>query len=246
MNYRMFKTLRVDIKHITEQELIEKTKEIVDLVDEAYIVVETAKISKKRHIQGILKVEDEKLIKKIRNIIVNKLLNKQGSKEDYSFTNVKDYDNYMVYLSKGECVIHDGTFVEGIEPQQIYLKGITQEIIIEYRTKAVVQQKAHVVKKAKKPTEDKEFIAYFKEHFLHKYEERQQSITGKVYHFKQRYLIKDILDYFHLKTKGYKRQVLEHKMHLLYNTIVREYEPEAFDLYVTFVHQEMSRIFQFG
>lgn len=206
----MYKTIRVDIKYLDEQEVIKRTQEIVDIVERCYIVVETATISKKRHIQGMLYVEDDKKIHdRIRNIIRNKLLNKQGTKEDYSYATVKQYDDYMIYLSKGE---------DGKPPQTIYIKGITEEAVKVFRETAVMKQEAFTkVQKNKQQNKVQAFKEYYENECLPRVAERD-------YRFKYDEIIDDILNFFNNKEMLFRQQLVEQYLNLVFNCYVRKYQ----------------------
>lgn len=224
----MYKTIRVDIKYLDEQELIEKTKEIVDISHKAFIVVETAKISQKRHIQGMIQVEDTKKIHdKIRNIIRNKLLNKQGSKEDYSYSTVKAYDEYMIYLTKGE---------DEKPPQIIYIKGITEEQIERYREQAIFQQekfKKSQEKKYKQPNKVQEFKQYYERECLPRVAERD-------YKFKYQEIIDDILNFFNNKEMLFREQLVEQYLNLVFNCYVRKYQEAHFQAFTKRLKEKLQ------
>lgn len=225
------KAFHVDIKYVEEPEIIKRFKEIIELVDKAYVVIENGKVTNKRHLQGMISYEDddkEKITKKIRNIIVNKLLDKQGKKGDYSFTDVKKYEEYMIYLSKG-----DGEK----PPEIIYKKGITEEDIDRYRDTAIFQQTQYKEAQEKKQSQNKakQYIEWFKEHKLKSY----YDWTHNKYDFQYGRICEDIMEFFNFKLMLFKNQIIEQYLHFTYNTIVREHQNELFLKYQKKIKQKL-------
>lgn len=102
----------------------------------------------------------------------------------------------------------------------------------------------------KKNNPDVQFLEYFTEKCLSSFRIPQQTLNDNgslstQYRFSQSTMISYILDYYNLHNKSFRRNVIEQKLHLLYNVIVRKYDPEEFSRYVFYMHREIQQIFSF-
>lgn len=149
----MLKAIRIDL--IDEEKNIEGMNAFIkvfeDVIEQAFIVKEIAKKTRKKHLQGIIKTAEGVKDKDMRNFIKRKILHNQGEKGDYAFPPVKHYDKYMVYLSKGVegwCDLEG--FNEGEAPEVFYTKGYTEETLAHYRQCALEIQENYIKTKQEK------------------------------------------------------------------------------------------------
>lgn len=140
---------------------------IKDIIERIFIVEEKGQETGKLHIQGIIKFKEitDKLLKNLRNIIVNKVLKKKSNKGDYSFSKVrKTEEDYMIYLCKGgEGTMEIDGFKEGEPVKTILQIGYTDEDIEDYRNIALERQEDYVKKTKNKPNIGQLIIAYMLE-----------------------------------------------------------------------------------
>lgn len=145
------RALRIDIAYTDAvKKMFEKFD---DYIDKAYVVRELGKKTGKEHIQGIIEfsIEWKKPHKDMVNYI-NRTLKMKGA--NYSFPVVKQYDNYMVYLCKGEesrieWLDDKGALIEGEKPQVVYQKGFGASELDAFRNSAVEKQKEYLIEKCK-------------------------------------------------------------------------------------------------
>lgn len=85
----------------------------------------------------------------------------------------------------------------------------------------------------------------FKNWFIaHKLDTYKASGNNK-HHFPTKRLIDDIFNYYCLHTQGNKKIIIEHNLNLIYNCIVRTYDPDEFERYQNWVIETIGRNFPF-
>lgn len=158
------------------------------------------------------------------------------------------HDKGYMYLCKGAG--------RGQLPLVMMNNLLTQQDIIDYHhaewdkregrviTSETKSSNAHVVvhevqPRPKKPNEDKRFLDWFNENKLWQYKH------DDIYIFQGAQMVGDIEEFYKLHTKSYRRYVIEQKLNLLYNNVVREYDPDEFRVYHNYMVNEMKRIFTF-
>lgn len=170
----------------------------------------------------------DKFLKDIKKSFIksNKLYKDEGQGGKRNFY-VKLYSDKE--LSKGYMYLCKGKDKDTM-PDIILNEGILTDKDIEHYHNLYWNQ-PDKVKKEISLTGDEKFLEWFKENKLNRY----NIMYGK-YYFKTKKLVDDILEFYDLNNKGYKKQLLEHKMNLLCNTIVRRYSPEQFEDYKNHIY----------
>lgn len=133
------------------------------------------------------------------------------------------------------------------EPPCVVLNDfeLTTEQILDYQKQYWEQS---IIPKKTNP--DSQFLEYFTEKCLYTFKKPQQVLNDDCtltteYRFDQSKMISYILDYYNIHTKSFRRNVIEQKLNLLYNVIVRKYEPEEFSRYEFYMCREIQQIFSF-
>lgn len=133
----------------------------------ALIVSEYAKQTGKFHYQGIMSINPDK-VQAIRVYIKRNIYKGNASRGIYSISPVRDYNDYMVYLSKGVEPTPDN--MHGEEPVIVFNWEIPNAILQHYRSLAVDKQQDHlkkqsdIKKKRKVLTGATKCINYLEEH----------------------------------------------------------------------------------
>lgn len=214
-------------------------KDIEEFIVKGFIVQEKGKKTGKLHLQGILqlRVLSDKVLKNIRNTIVNKVLERKATKGDYSFCKVrKTEDEYMIYLCKGgEGCIEITGFEQGENIKILYQEGYTDEEICNYRSIALEQQRDFAISRLEK-RKTKSIGQSLLEYLIAKEDEflldavPQQCINHKQYciskcgkYLDKIHLVKLIVRFFSLETKKFRSFLIEE----FYNLVEHHYSPHT-------------------
>lgn len=178
--------------------------------------------------------EDEK---NLRDNIHNKFPEWRVKKTQKKLRALKRYDynppSAYKYLCKGD---------KPEEPPCIVINtvGLTQDEILMYQRRYWGEEH----NKSSSKSGDTLFLEWFVRERLDTY--KHKDISGDVYFFEnQAKIIDDITTYYDKLQSGFKMPVIHHKLHLIYNTIVRKYDRETFDRYRFWMHKEVSQVFNF-
>ena len=85
------------------------------------------------------------------------------------------------------------------------------------------------------------FYNWFVDHKLDTY----KTSENNKHHFPHERLIDDIYDFYFLHKQGNKKIIIEHNLNLIYNCIVRTYEPDAFERYMNWIKKTIGKDFAF-
>jgi len=107
-----------------------------------------------------------------------------------------------------------------------------------------INKKVSVEEKVKKPSvnADAVFLDWFRTKRLESYRRLDLLTNQESYAFVCEELIEDVLTFYNAHDKGFKKQLLEHKLHLIYNSIIRVHHPQMFQEY----RKELTRQIQFS
>jgi len=195
-------------------------------------------------IQGVKM--DDAFSKRFKRFMISKdnrysNLGQQGGKRSLYVQDAGELEKCYAYLCKGASV-EDWPLVMYND-----VEGLTDEKVWEYH-----EQYWDKFKNKEKVTEEKVkkasvnadavFLDWFKSKRLESYK-RIDLLTNKLsYAFMCEELIEDVLTFYNAHQKGFKKQLLEHKLHLIYNSVIREFHPQMFQDY----RKELTRQIQFS
>lgn len=109
----------------------------------------------------------------------------------------------------------------------------TTSFLAHYQPKAIMNnKKKHVGQR---------FYNWFIDHKLDTY----KTSENNEYHFPHKRLIDDIFDFYCLHTRGNKKIIIEHHMNLIYNCIIRTYDPDEFERYMNWTTEIIGKDFAF-
>lgn len=234
MDQTHFQSIRIDLidgdVQTSFQSFLETFKEVIH---KGFIVLEEGKITGKKHIQGILEIMEEKVLKDMRNYIIRKVLKNKATKGDYSFCKVrKTEEDYMIYLCKGgEGSIELNEFKEGTPLEVIFQLGYTDEQIKTYRETAVQKQEKYLKTKQSKTvgqslidhikSKEDEFLLEEKPLFCVNDKQYCHSKCGKF--LDKKHLLRLIIRFFSMETKKFRSFLIEE----YYNLLEHQYSPKT-------------------
>lgn len=198
------------------------------------------------HIVIIGAVMCEAFSKKFKRYMIDRDVNYKdtgkGGKRKIYIQDGGDVEALYRYFCKGFSV-EEQPLVE------INTVGLTEEQIEDYHNQYWekynnVKESDNQEKKPKSTTVNQDFVFldWFRNKRLESYKRLDLLTDKEEYGFICEELVEDILTFYRAHDKGFKKQLVEHKLHLLYNSIIKEYRPDMHKCYV----RELTKQIQFS
>jgi hypothetical protein len=89
------------------------------------------------------------------------------------------------------------------------------------------------------------FKRWFLDNKLETYKTSTDTDKNIIFHFPLNNLIQDISEYCCLYTRGNKKVIIEQNLNMIYNCIVREYDPDEFKRYMNWIKDTIGNDFDF-